>query len=104
MSLPVMTNIRLVCPECGARLRVVKSVPAGKKVKCPRCRRRSGPAAPDDTKRDGGPGRLVAGEGGAEIAADPPDLGAGDPRMSPDRQADSLALDQQVDALCDRFE
>jgi hypothetical protein len=24
--------------------------------------------------------------------------------MSPDRQADSLALAQQVDALCDRFE
>src|SRR5262249_49055574 len=59
-SLPVMTNIRLVCPECGARLRVVKSVPAGKKVKCPLCSRRFEPAAPDDTKRDHGQADSVA--------------------------------------------
>src|SRR5215472_15085276 len=76
MSLPAMTNIRLVCPECGARLRILESVPAGKKVKCPRCRRRFDPGAPDDTKRSHGP----------------------------DRQADSLALAEQVDSLCDRFE
>src|ERR1700722_1769924 len=50
MSLPVMTNTRLSCPQCGARLRVVNSVPAGKTVKCPRCSRRFEPAAPDDTK------------------------------------------------------
>src|SRR5262245_158215 len=104
MSLPARTNIRLVCPECGARLRVVKSVPAGKKVKCPRCSRRFEPAAPDDTKPNSGPAGLVVGQGGAEVAADPQDLGAGDPPMSPGRQADSLALARQVDALCDRCE
>jgi serine/threonine protein kinase len=48
---------RLVCPECGALLWLVKSVPAGKKVKCPRCSRRFEPAAPDDTKRNRGPAR-----------------------------------------------
>src|SRR5262249_39189882 len=53
---------------------------------------------------DRGPAGLVVGQGGAKVAADPQDLGAGDPCMSLDRHADSLALAEQVDALCDRFE
>src|SRR5262249_56595910 len=53
---------------------------------------------------DRGPAGVVVGQGGAKVAADPQDRGAGAPCMSLDRQADSLALARQVDALCDRFE
>src|SRR5262249_60830565 len=53
---------------------------------------------------DRGPAGVVVGQGGAKVAADPQDRGAGAPCMSLDRHADSLALAEQVDALCDRFE
>jgi hypothetical protein len=45
-----MSTITITCPECQANLKLPASLPAGKKIRCPKCRTAFAPSAEDATE------------------------------------------------------
>jgi uncharacterized membrane protein len=58
-------------PDCGVTLKTPNRVPAGKKVKCPKCNRQFVPE-PEDGKPAAGPGTFKLADEPAKPAAKPP--------------------------------
>ena len=59
-----MAEARYPCPKCGATLKLANEVPAGKKIRCPKCQAAFAPVAEAKAKPQPAPARPKIGEEG----------------------------------------